>query len=84
MDFWAEARAVHEKEDLSAFLSAAARDLEMNPDGWENRDLVSFLEAMSAWVSDSDGFFRRAGQNPPSGDGWSTVAKVVAAARVYE
>ncbi|MFJ5780225.1 hypothetical protein [Streptomyces sp. NPDC093094] len=84
MEFWTEALAVCEKEELSMFLSAAARDLEENPDDWENRDLVSFLEAMSAWVADCDGFFERAGQNPPSSEGWATVAKIVAAARVYE
>jgi hypothetical protein len=84
VDFWREARDVRGKEALADFLSAAARDLQEHPEGWENGDLVSFLEAMSAWVSDCDGFFRRAGQSLPSDESWATVAKVIAAARVYE
>lgn len=84
VDYWQEANGVHGRRGLSAFLSAASRDFVENPEDWENADIPSFLEAMAAWVIDCDGFFRRNGESPPSDDVWATIAKVVAAARVYE
>lgn len=84
MDFWEDANKVAGKESLSAFLLAASRDFSERPEDWENQDLASFLEAMSAWVSDCDGLFARLGEPVPSDESWAVVAKVVAAARVYE
>jgi hypothetical protein len=84
MDFWREAQSVQVREDLSAFLLAASRDFRENPGNWENRSISDFLEAMSAWVLDCDEFFRARGESFPPDDTWPTVAKLVAAARVYE
>jgi hypothetical protein len=84
VDFWQEANSVNDREALSNFLLSAARDFTDNPEGWENADISALLEAMSAWVSDCDEVFRRSGKPLPSGETWATVAKLVAAARVYE
>lgn len=84
MDYWVKANSVRDQETLSEFLLAASRDFSENPEGWENRDISSFLEAMSAWVAECEGAFRRSGTPLPSTDSWATVAKAVAAARIYE
>ncbi|MFJ6539130.1 hypothetical protein ACIQMP_00675 [Streptomyces sp. NPDC091385] len=84
MNFWQDAWNVHNRNELSSFLAAASRDFAENPEAWENSDIASFLEAMGAWVQDCDGVFVRNGEPLPSADAWATVAKAVAAARVYE
>ncbi|WP_435847014.1 DUF7660 family protein [Streptomyces eurythermus] len=75
---------MHDRHGLSVFLSAASRDFRENPEGWENHNISTFLEAMAAWVIDCDEFFRRNGGSLPSDDAWAAVAKIVAAARIYE
>ncbi|WP_456300754.1 DUF7660 family protein [Streptomyces herbicida] len=84
MNFWQEAHSVHDRQSLSAFLAAVSRDFQEDPERWENREISTFLEAMAAWVMDCDEIFRRNGESIPSNEAWATVAKVVAAARIYE
>ncbi|QHC32599.1 DUF7660 family protein [Streptomyces sp. HF10] len=84
MNYEEEAGRVRDRQSLTDFLSAASRDFVENPEGWENRDIATFLESMAAWISDCDGFFRRKGELPPSDEVWVALAKVIAAARIYE
>jgi hypothetical protein len=84
VDFWQQANLVRDRETLSKFLLAASRNFKEHPEGWENGDMSSFLEAMSGWIADCDEVFRRSGDPIPSDESWATIAKVVAAARVYE
>lgn len=76
--------AVRSREDLSRFVRSLADDLRQRPAEWENADLSSFLDAMSAWVDDMDGFFRSRGEPIPAQPDWRTFAEILAAARVYE
>lgn len=77
-------QAVRSREDLAQFLRNLAQDLRLRPETWENADLGSFLEAMSAWVDDLDGYYRNRGEAVPTQPDWKTIAEIVAAARVYE
>ncbi|MEQ9846693.1 DUF7660 family protein [Pectobacterium brasiliense] len=38
---------ISSKDDLVKLISALARDFKENPDGWENKDLSSYLEAVA-------------------------------------
>ena len=84
MDYWVRANSVTDQISLSEFLLSASRDFSDHPEEWENRDISGFLEAMSAWVVDCAEVFRRGGSPIPSAEAWATVAKAVAAARIYE
>jgi len=79
-----EVGAVRTREDLARFIQDLADDLRQNPGAWENRDLGSFLEALSAWVADMDGYHRNQGEPVPAIPEWRTIAAMLAAARVYE
>ncbi|MGL6074362.1 MAG: DUF7660 family protein [Fimbriiglobus sp.] len=77
--------AVRTREDLAAFIDHLRADLAANPDSWENADLPSFLEAMSAYVRDMPGL----GKSLPwaiklNGVDWQMFAVALAGARVYE
>jgi hypothetical protein len=75
---------IRTRADLSEFIRTLALNLREQPDAWENRDLSSFLEALSAWTTDMDGFFKNRGEPVPEEPAWSTFARMLFAAKVYE
>jgi hypothetical protein len=79
-----DVNGVQSARDLATFVEGLARDLEENGAEWENPDLPAFLEAMTAWLRDSDGYFRNWGEPTPDAAAWRTVANVLLAARDYE
>jgi len=88
--------AVCDEASLMKFIEALAEDLEdeikkekENPsspygagaNGWENRDLSSFLRASLAWVEDSkDGI--ETYQNPDNP--WKRIADIFYCGKIYE
>jgi hypothetical protein len=71
-------------EDLAKFIEKLRREYQDHPGRWENNDLSSFLEAMVAWVADSEGYYRNHGQPVPDAETWRTLARVLYASRMYE
>ncbi|MGI5473310.1 DUF7660 family protein [Streptomyces sp. CA-132043] len=84
MELWQKVEGVSSMESLADFLQSASEDFRNNPEGWENRDLESFLEAMSAWISGSDAWYERFGLPQPPDEAWALVANAVMAASMYE
>jgi hypothetical protein len=79
-----QARAVQTRDDLVAFLAALRSDLVSNRAAWTNSDLTTFLDAMSAWTEDMDGFYANNGEDLGSLPPWRVLADILMAARVYE
>lgn len=67
---------VSTKEDLITFLNTLRHDLIENTASWENQTLESFLEAMEAWLSDSN-----SASSTPT---WSIFATSLLAGKAYE
>lgn len=63
---------VSSKEMLAAFVHDLRESLLTTPDSWENTTLESFLEALSAWVTDMDGYYINQGISPPNQPTWKT------------
>ena len=84
MNLHERARLVRTPADLVALIDELSRDLEANPDAWENSDLPSFLAAMAAFISDVEGFYRSTGQELDTQPPWRVIADVLMGARVYE
>lgn len=63
------------KEELVQFIAQLRADLSQNGKRWENTSLEDFLEAMQAWLADSD-----LAEEPR----WRTLAKALHAASMYE
>lgn len=72
------------KEELSDFVLVLAQDFAENQSDWENQDLLAFLEAISAWIKDMDGFYARQGEEPPQSGSWKVFADILLAAKHYE
>lgn len=72
------------RDDFVRFIQDLARSIEEKPEDWTNADLVSFLNALAAWVADMDGYYRNLGQPVPDQPNWQTLGQMLLAARVYE
>jgi hypothetical protein len=83
MDVQSDIEKVASRHDLAEFV-ATLRQAFLQGHGWENRDLSTSLEAMSAWISDMDGYYENNGERCPDMPTWRTFAQILAAATVYE
>jgi hypothetical protein len=79
------AREVADKAQFVEFLKALKTDLASHPGDWENNRLDSFLEGMSGFAGDIEGYYANRKEavdlQRPS---WRTFAEILVAARVYE
>ncbi len=67
---------VFDKDSFLKFMTAFTADLKENSAGWENADLPSFLDALTAWTVD---WTFESSLNP-----WRHAASMLAAAKIYE
>ncbi|WP_459076275.1 DUF7660 family protein [Streptomyces atacamensis] len=51
---------------------------------WNNSTLEDFLQALAAWMEDSPGWYRSAGEDLPDGGDRTYLARALRAATVYE
>jgi len=75
---------IKSKAEFLEFLEELQHDLQYNRPDWENPTLEGFLEAMAAWIEDSDNYHRITGRGKPMDGDWQFLANVLAAARIYE
>ncbi len=64
-----------QRDELAVFVANLRRDFDENAQSWENVTLPDFLEAMQAWIEDSDFL------DEPR---WRSMAKILLAASRYE
>ena len=72
------------KNDFINFIIALLSDFKTNTESWENQDIGSYLEAMSAWLQDSKGYYKNKGENEPEHPDWKMMAQILYAAKIYE
>lgn len=72
------------REEFADFICELRENLLKNPDGWENKDMERFLSAMEAWIRSIDGYANNSGDNMVLNPSWSTFAKILSAAKIYE
>ncbi len=60
------------------------RKLSDRVDSCPNHTLPNFLEALSAWLADSDGYYRYRGEPVPDQPSWQLIASALDAATIYE
>jgi hypothetical protein len=73
---------IKNKNDLAVFVrELSEEDISAS---WENKEIKSYLEAMSGWIEDMDGYYENKGEKQPTTPSWKTVAEILRAATVYE
>ena len=78
------ANCIRSREDLVIFIRALKDDLRDHSQSWENADLGRFLEALSAWIEDMDGYYLGKRQPVPEQPDWKFLGEMLLAARIYE
>ena len=76
---------VNTRLEFARYVDYLIRDLDANPEEWENNDLKSFLEAISRYALSVHGYYKNFGI-PIDADvaRWRVFADILAGARVYE
>ncbi|MFE3122934.1 hypothetical protein ACFXHD_05890 [Streptomyces hydrogenans] len=75
---------VRTRADLVAYIQQLSQEA-LNPaNGWENRSLDRYLEALGAWTADMDGYFLSRGGRTPEQPDWSLIADMLRAACFYK
>lgn len=72
------------RAELAEFVRELARDAKRDDLDWQNPTLARYLEAMSGWIEDLDGYVQNRGERMPEQPTWQLVAAMLSAARVYE
>jgi hypothetical protein len=80
----ASPESVDSREELAAFVRSLYRLHAEEGSSWENADLPSFLEALSAWIDDAGGWYDNTGREVPADGDWRFFARALQAATVYE
>lgn len=76
--------SIANRHDLAKFANLLKLDLIKNPEQWENVTLPDFLDAISAWVDDMDGYYINKNQPVPKSPSWKNIAEILLAAKHYE
>ncbi|MDE5429658.1 hypothetical protein KRE40_06025 [Elizabethkingia meningoseptica] len=76
---------VTDRQSFIKFLDLLHKDLLDHPENWENKTLPEFLEALSAYTEDVQGYYNnmKLDINADKPD-WSTFADIFKGAKVYE
>ncbi len=76
---------VTDRKSFIKFIDLLRNDFLDNPESWENNNLPNFLEALSTWTKDAQGYYdnMKLDINADKPE-WSTFADIFLAATTYE
>lgn len=76
--------AVTNRKSLVEFVRQLSKDFLKNPEEWNNITVSDYLEALAAFIDDSDGYYQNKGLPIPELPNWQTLAEFLVAAKYYE
>ncbi|REF28250.1 hypothetical protein BDD26_3131 [Xenorhabdus cabanillasii] len=77
-------KEIKTREDLIELLEFLSSNARNNLNEWRNKDRPSYLEAMSFWIEDMDGYYLNQKLPVPENINWAFIADILMAARAYE
>ena len=76
---------VTDRQTFIKFLNLLHKDLLENPENWKNKTLPDFLEALSRYTEDIQGYYDNMQLNVTADNpDWSTFADIFKGATIYE
>ena len=76
---------VTDRQTFIKFIDLLYKDFMDNPERWENKTLPDFLEALSAYADDLQGYYDNMKLNVDADKpDWQTFADIFKGAKVYE
>jgi hypothetical protein len=76
---------VNDRQSFIEFIDLLRKDFVDNPESWENKRLDDFLEALSSYANDIQGYYDNTKQNVNADEpNWQTFADIFKGATLYE
>ena len=76
---------VTDRQTFIKFLDLLRKDFLDNPENWGNKTVPDFLEALSSYTEDIQGYYDNMRQNVNADKpDWTTFADIFRGARIYE
>lgn len=76
---------ITDRKSFIRFLEEFHQDFLKNQDDWENHNLDRFLEAMTAYAKDIQGYYNNTNQRIDADiPSWKVFADILQGARIYE
>jgi hypothetical protein len=84
IDFNQKINEINCKDDFVNFVELLVSNLKNNPDEWTNKTLQEYLESISSWTEDMEGYYQNNGIHIPENVNWKVFANILIAAKMYE
>ena len=84
IDFNQKINEIHSKEDFVNFVELLVSNLKSNPEEWTNKTLPEYLESISSWTEDMEGYYQNNSIPIPENVDWKVFANILIAAKMYE
>ncbi len=76
---------ISDRQSFADFLKLLRKDFIENPSEWENNSLDTFLDAMSDYVEDIQGYYDNTKQDVNADNAsWKIFSDIFLGARIYE
>ena len=75
---------IKSKSDLVDFIKSLCEDFKSSGEEWESLRIDDYLEALSAWLQDMDGYFANRNEGAPKTLDWKLFGMALLAAKSYE
>lgn len=72
------------KKDFIDFINILFNDINENPEEWEDKSVISYLESMQSWVEDMEGYYNNTKQEIPRDINWNFIATLLYVGKIYE
>jgi len=83
-DFNKKINEINSKEDFINFIELLVSNLKNNPEEWTNKSLPEYLESISSWTEDMEGYYQNNDMPVPENINWKVFANILIAAKMYE
>jgi hypothetical protein len=74
---WTLSKSANDVDAVIERLRELRKDLQDNPDAWQNHTLSDYLESVAAWLEDTKG-------RAPAEPSWDFVAGLFGVGKIYE
>ena len=83
-DFNKKINEISSKADFVNFVELLTSNLKHNPEEWTNKTLPEYLESISSWTEDMEGYYQNNDLPIPENINWKVFANILIAAKMYE
>ena len=75
---------VETKEQFLTFVRSLKVSFQDEPNAWENGSIDSYMEGILGWTTDFEGAYKYRGEVLPNHIDWKFIARMLAAASIYD